>query len=404
MYNFIKSLIPLSWRNQFRRINRDTSETDVQNQRIGILEKQLTDLSAHVNNITNLAVSTTQNLESVGGVLTQVNEKLELTKDDIKDKINLQQENIHGLKNSQDKLIELITDLRNENSRNQMCNVLFFQNLPEEYPITHETKARLEEFKNEFNVNFPFYTGINRDDIMFLYSLLHIGDYPLSYHSYMSTGLNGFNLIQRILRSANNHADIKGNILDFASGYGRVTRFLTGYYPPEKVYTSDIKPAAVDYQKKHLGCNGFYSDYDPFKLLVQERFEVIFVGSLFSHLNKDLYKNWLIQLIGMLEDTGILIFTVHDISLYPGETTEDHIYVEDNEDAPFLFVENKITSKEKYGTSFASEKFISELLISINPDLSYVRIPKGFGGLQDVYVTTRKGKLPDAKVDLSMYP
>lgn len=411
MYNFFKSLIPLSWRNQFRRISRDTAETDLQNQRLTLLEKQLGDLSLHVNNITQLTVSTTQNLESVGSTLKEVNERVnssisfnESYLQEMKNSLELTREQLWVFKQGQDNIIQEITTLSQESTRNQMCNALFFQNLPPEYPLTPETLKRLDEFKANFGIHFPFYQGINRDDIMFLYSLLHIGDYALSYHSYMSTGLNGFNLIQRILRSANDHVELKGNILDFASGYGRVTRFLAGYYKPGQVYTSDIKPAAVDYQVERMGVKGFYSDYDPFSLKVNEKFEVIFVGSLFSHLNRDLYKNWLIQLLAMVEPRGLIIFSVHDISLYPGETTEEHIYVEDNEDAPFLFVENKITSKDKYGTSFASEKFISELLALINPDATYVRYPKGFGGLQDVYVVTKEGNLPQPKLDLSMYP
>lgn len=411
MYKFFKSLLPLSWRNHFRRISRDTAETDTQNQRLANLEKQLGDLSAHVNNVTNLTVSTTQNLESVGSTLKEVNEKVqrglsfnEENLQQMKSSLELTREQLWGFKQGQDNIIKEITTLSQESTRNQMCNMLFFQNLPLEYPITPETNQRIAEFKHEYGVTFPFYQGINRDDIMFLYSLLHIGDYPLSYHSYLSTGLNGFNLIQRILRSANDHVEVKGNILDFASGYGRVTRFLAGYYNPQQIYTSDIKPAAVDYQVKHMGVHGFYSDYDPFMLKVNEKFEVIFVGSLFSHLNRELYKNWLVQLMAMAEPEGLLIFSVHDISLYPGETTEDHIYVEDNEDAPFLFVENKITSKDKYGTSFASEKYIGDLLKSINPTARYIRYPKGFGGLQDVYVVTKSGKLPAPELDLSKYP
>lgn len=411
MYTFFKSLIPISWRNQFRRISRDTAETDVQNQRLTTLEKQLADLSGHVNNITDLTVSTTQNLESVGVVLKDIGAKVENSLSfnesnlqSMQDSLNLTREQLWGFKQGQDSIIKELTALSQENSRNRLCNILLFQNLPLEYPITSDTRKRIEEFKTSFHINFPFYDGINRDDIMFLTSLLHIGDYPLSYHSYLSTGLNGFNLIQRILRSARDHVEVKGNILDFAGGYGRVTRFLAGYYKPEQVYTSDIKPAAVDYQMNKMGVKGFYSDYDPFKLKVDERFEVIFVGSLFSHLNKELYKNWLIQLLAMTESTGLLIFSVHDISLYPNETTEDHIYVEDNEDTPFLFVENKITSKDKYGVSFASEKFISELISSINPDAKYVRYPKGFGGLQDVYVVTKGGALPKVDLDLSVYP
>jgi SAM-dependent methyltransferase/uncharacterized coiled-coil protein SlyX len=393
MFNLFKKLLPLSWRNQFRRIIRDSSGAN----RIEQLERQVADLSQHINNLSQLTVSTTNNLESVGNSLKGLDEKYESRLSENERVLGLVVSDRNFLKDEYVKLTY-------ENTKSQMCNMLYFQNMPETYPISIKTAQFIHQFKSEFGINFPFYEGIAKNDIMFLYSLLHIGEYPKSYHSYLSTGLNGFNIIRRIMTSANGNDQLQGKLLDFASGYGRVTRFLAGYYSPEKIYTSDIKPEAVDFQKQHLGVSGFYSSYDPFELNIADKFQVIFVGSLFSHLNTDLYNKWLIQLLSMSEPEGLLIFSVHDMSIYPEQTTEDHVYALNNEDAPFGFVEDRITSLENYGVSFTTENYVSELLKTIDPELKYRRYKRGFGGLQDVYVVSKKGNLPKEDLDLSQYP
>lgn len=385
--------MPLGWRNQFRRIIKDSSGAH----RIEQLEQQVAQLSQHIHNLSQLTVSTTNNLEAVGEALKGLDGKYESRLTENERVLGLVVSDRNFLK---DEFVKITFD----NSKSQMCNLLYFQHMPAVYPISTQTAQHINQFKKEFNVNFEFFEGIAKNDIMFLTSLLHIGNYPLSYHSYLSTGLNGFNLIRKILTSAHGHDRLDGKLLDFASGYGRVTRFLAGYYSPEKIHTSDIKAEAVDFQTQHLGVPGFYSSYNPAEVKVNEKYQVIFVGSLFSHLNQDLYFRWLHQLVHMTREDGLLIFSVHDITLYPEETREDHIYVLNNEDAPFSFVEDRITAMNEYGVSFSTENFVQKQLAAIHPELKYVRYKKGFGGLQDVYVVTRTGQLPSEELDLSQFP
>ncbi|MEY4573525.1 MAG: hypothetical protein RLZ10_2815, partial [Bacteroidota bacterium] len=307
MFHIYKKLIPLSWRNQFRRIIKDSSGVG----RIENLEKQVKELSNHLTNVSQLTVSTTNNLESVGSALKSLDAKYEHRLLENENTLSL-------LLGDRNYLKDEFAKLSHYNKKSQMCNLLYFQNMPDTYPISPNTRRLIEEFKVGFKIDFPFYEGIAKNDIMFLNSLIHIGEYPLSYHSYLSTGLNGLNLIRKILSSANGDDAIKGKMLDFASGYGRVTRFLAGYYSPSQIYTSDIKSEAVSFQMEHLGVHGFNSSYNPFDLNISEKFQVIFVGSLFSHLNQELFSKWLIQLINLTEPSGQLIFSTHDISHYPG--------------------------------------------------------------------------------------
>ena len=84
-----------------------------------------------------------------------------------------------------------------------------------------------------------------------------------------------------------------GKFLDFASGHGRLTRFVVQVLDANRVWISDIKPGAVDYQKTQFGVHGFVSTSLPEDILVDQAFDCIFVGSLFSHLTNETFARWL---------------------------------------------------------------------------------------------------------------
>ena len=313
---------------------------------------------------------------------------------DLEDRLASSVGKLDGLTQEMEGLRQSLHASSLEIKQEKLYSTLFFQNLPLEYTLSAQSGRWLEEFKGRHDIRFSFHEGIHRQDIMYLHAFLTKGDSHFAYMSYMGIGWNGFQVVRTVLQSANGDVGVKGRILDFASGYGRVSRFLAGYYGPERVCVSDIKADAVDYMVERMGVSGFHSVEDPALLDVEDRFEVIFVGSLFSHLNQDLCRKWLEKLVSLTEPEGLLVFSTHDISLHKQGSDEGHVFWEQNEDGAFHFIDNQITATDKYGTSFTSEAFIEGQLHSIDPSLRYVRYPKFFGGLQDVYVVTKAGRLP----------
>lgn len=63
-----------------------------------------------------------------------------------------------------------------------------------------------------------------------------------------------------------------------------------------------------------FGVSGFYLAGAPKDLDVAERFNVICVASLFSHLPLTLWEDWLEKLHSMLAAGGLLIFSTHGLS------------------------------------------------------------------------------------------
>ncbi len=236
----------------------------------------------------------------------------------------------------------------------------------------------------------PLKLRIHGEDEMFLRELADAaGDKDLATWRYLRTG-------DMLARALGQFVDWKfggfGNlksVLDFACGYGRVTRFLACKMPADRIWVSDIYPGAVAFQRQQFGVNGFVSVSDPAKLDVDRTFHCILVVSLFSHLPADLFEAWLARLAGLVSENGMLIFSVHDASLLPPDLRLN--------DAGFRFVEeseSRTLSKQQYGTMYLNEAFVRRVAASLKPGHELLRIPRALGSFQDVYLLSGAGCSP----------
>jgi SAM-dependent methyltransferase len=96
-------------------------------------------------------------------------------------------------------------------------------------------------------------------------------------------------------------------VLEFASGYGRVTRHLK----LDDLTACDIHPQAVSFVRSKLKVPALLSNAVPADFNPPERYDFIFVLSLFSHLPDDLFGPWLSKLCSLLKPGGHLLFTTN---------------------------------------------------------------------------------------------
>ncbi|WP_321335707.1 class I SAM-dependent methyltransferase [Breoghania sp.] len=97
-------------------------------------------------------------------------------------------------------------------------------------------------------------------------------------------------------------------VLEFASGYGRVTRHLKKTIDCE-VHASDIHPQACEFIEKELQVTAIVSDYEPENFKTTTNYDFVFALSLFSHLPDRLFGRWLKRLYDCLEVNGVLLVT-----------------------------------------------------------------------------------------------
>ena len=236
-------------------------------------------------------------------------------------------------------------------------------------------------------------TDLHPDCQMLSHSLRHHGDAGLSVSQYFSIALQQFHAAEQIIRR---HPTERGELkfLDFACGYGRLLNFLVHSLPPANIHAAEIMPQAVSHVRDRYGVQAWQSTEAPEDFRPDERFDMIWVASLFSHLPEELFSRWLRRLHGLLTDDGILCFTVHDEALLPPELQlpdSGLLYIEGSENAEL--------SPAIYGTSFVSEAFVRRALHrALGDDRPYRRFPRLIAYEQDVYMFARDGRQLPASI------
>ena len=89
------------------------------------------------------------------------------------------------------------------------------------------------------------------------------GDRERALFAYFRSGASIADSLGQVLRWRFGGMDRIGKILDFASGYGRVTRFLVREVPPERVWVSDVYADGVRFQEERFGVHGIVSAIRP---------------------------------------------------------------------------------------------------------------------------------------------
>ena len=225
--------------------------------------------------------------------------------------------------------------------------------------------------------------AIHHSDEMFHYlTALYDGDWDKGLAAYFYSGLQAFTMTDQIVSwRFGGFQSIE--MLDFASGYGRVTRHLIGRIDPENLTVSDIMPEAVRFQEQTFGVRGVISSAQPDQLDLPDQYDVIQAISLFSHLPEDLFRCWLLELWSHVKPGGILILSVHDASLRSdGKANERFLFVPTSE--------NTDLDPATYGSTWVSSEFVTSAFEDELTGFSHVRLPRGLCGYQDAYVIVRQ--------------
>jgi SAM-dependent methyltransferase len=100
------------------------------------------------------------------------------------------------------------------------------------------------------------------------------------------------------------------SMLEFASGYGRLTRHLAPRLR-DRLWVSDVMPGAVDFARSRFDVSGFDAHTDPALIEWPRQFELVFVLSLLTHVPPARWRDWLPVLMRAVAPGGWLVFSVH---------------------------------------------------------------------------------------------
>jgi SAM-dependent methyltransferase len=103
------------------------------------------------------------------------------------------------------------------------------------------------------------------------------------------------------------------NVLDLPCGYGRQLRTLKAAFPDASFTACDVDRDAVDFCERVFGATPVYSREDPDDIELDGlgTFDLVWSGSLLTHLRPEAWGPFFRFFESALAPGGILVFTVH---------------------------------------------------------------------------------------------
>lgn len=178
--------------------------------------------------------------------------------------------------------------------------------------LTESDKTTINLLAKKWDVK----PDIHLDDFIFQFVYNHPGfssrDKAIQY--YFDDGQTSAQNLSRLLLDVCRYdPQNKIKLLEFASGYGCVTRHLGNVLPFVDVISCDIHMEAVSFIRDRLQEDAVASRSIPEELDPGGKFDVVFALSFFSHMPKTTFTRWLRKLASLVKPNGHLIFTTHGI-------------------------------------------------------------------------------------------
>ena len=217
---------------------------------------------------------------------------------------------------------------------------------------------------------------------------------------YFRCGESGLTCLRKALGCAAMSFEVRTNsILDLPSGYGRVLRFLRVAYPGASITACEIVKQAVDFCVDEFGARGVYSAKDPRDIDDSQTYDLIWCGSLLTHLPAEMWVPWLAYFHDHLTEGGSLVFTAHGKGfaegLFPAFMPEPFAELQvEYRQAGFAFRPGGNFDDVGTGISLSSPSWVIDRLDEL-PNLRITAfMERGWIDVQDVWCVTR---VPEAR-------
>jgi SAM-dependent methyltransferase len=189
------------------------------------------------------------------------------------------------------------------------------------------------------------------------------------------------------------------DILDLPCGHGRVLRWLRAHYHYATITACDLDRDGVDFCAQQFRATPVYSHPDLSQLPFQAQFDLIWVGSLVTHLRRDRWLATLDHLVKWTRECGVIIFTTQGrtVSSLLARGRRD---VAENIDKAALLAEYARTgfayqryfesnAEEDYGLALSSPEWVLRTLQRY-PDIIVRAYLEEAWGMQDVVILYKK--------------
>jgi SAM-dependent methyltransferase len=199
---------------------------------------------------------------------------------------------------------------------------------------------------------------------------------------YFKVGLSAISCIEEALAGA----DLKTvrTILDLPCGSGRVLRFLAQRFPEAEITACELEREPVEFCVRTFGARPAYSSLNLDEVSLGKKFNLIWCGSLVTHLNEAGITALLRLFQRHLETGGLMIFTTHGDFVARRLPTRDFDYGLAEEQIDVIGADYPTT-----GYGFADYPGAKDYGVSLTaPEWIRAHVQK-LGGLREVYFRER---------------
>lgn len=217
------------------------------------------------------------------------------------------------------------------------------------------------------------------------------GMYTGDGRHYYQVGLSAIRCIDEALQRAG--LEDVGSILDFPCGGGRVLRFLVHRFPHAEITACELTRGSVEFCARTFGARPAFSTVDLDEVSLGREFDLIWCGSLATHLNAAGIVALLRLFSRHLAEGGMMIFTTHGDFVQRRLPTRDFDYGLDQEQIDRIGRDYPQTGygfedypgAKDYGVSLTSPEWIRARIRELGGLREVSFHERGWDNHQDVY-------------------
>ncbi len=137
------------------------------------------------------------------------------------------------------------------------------------------------------------------------------GMYRQNAEHYFDAGASALQVIEAALFAARRPASSVSAILDLPCGHGRVMRFLRKAFPRARLTACDLQRDGVEFCARTFAATPVLSSERPDDILLPEPYDLIWCGSLLTHLSEGTCGEFFARFHAALRPHGLLVVTLH---------------------------------------------------------------------------------------------
>jgi len=187
------------------------------------------------------------------------------------------------------------------------------------------------------------------------------------------------------------------DILDMPSGHGRILRHLQAAFPEARLTACDIEVDAVDFCSHTFGASPVYANELPGDIRLPSSYDLIYVGSLLTHLDEARCADFLKFFRSALRKKGLLLFTTQGrfvakcmregsgtYGLLPESIPKLLLDYESRDFGYLNYPKKKKFVSENYGISLASPRWVFTQIEKMDDMRLVTFTEQGWDNHQDV--------------------